>query len=84
VCGPAGRPDAVNELIAAVERALGRRAEILHQPAHPADVARTAASIEKARRLLEWAPRVPLAEGVAQAVAWYEANRSRPKDVKTD
>jgi nucleoside-diphosphate-sugar epimerase len=77
-------PYAVNELIAAVERALGRRAAVEHRPAHPADVPRTAASIEKARRLLGWTPRVSLAEGVAQAVAWYEANRDWAKDVRTD
>jgi nucleoside-diphosphate-sugar epimerase len=77
-------PYAVNEVIAAVERKLGRRAAIERRPAHPADVPRTAASIEKARRLLGWEPRVPLAEGVARTVAWYEANRDWAKDVKTD
>jgi nucleoside-diphosphate-sugar epimerase len=76
-------PYAVSELVAAVEAALGRRAEVVHAPAHPADVPRTAASIEKARRLLGWAPRVSLREGVAQAVAWYDANRSWAKDVRT-
>ena len=77
-------PYAVNELVAAVEAALGRRAEVVHAPAHPADVPRTAASIEKARRLLGWAPRISLREGVAQAVAWYEANRSWAKDVPSE
>jgi nucleoside-diphosphate-sugar epimerase len=77
-------PYAVNEVIAAVEAALGRRAEISREPAHPADVPRTAASIEKARRLLGWEPRVSLAQGVALTVAWYEANRAWAKDVKTD
>ena len=77
-------PYAVSELVAAVEAALGRRAEVVHAPAHPADVPRTAASIEKARRLLGWAPRISLREGVAQAVAWYEANRSWAKDVPSE
>lgn len=77
-------PYAVSEVIATVERALGRKAAIEHKPAHPADVPRTAASIEKARRLLGWEPRVPLAEGVARTVAWYEANRDWAKDVATD
>ncbi len=77
-------PYAVSEVIGAVERALGRRARVEHKPPHPADVPRTAASIEKARRLLDWSPRVPLAEGVARTVAWYEANRAWAKDVATD
>ena len=78
------RPYAVSELIAAVERALGRRALVRHAPAHAADVPRTAASIEKARRLLGWSPEVPLAEGVARTVAWYEAQRAWAKDVVTE
>jgi nucleoside-diphosphate-sugar epimerase len=78
------RPYAVSEVIAAVERALGRSAIVIHAPAHAADVPRTAASIEKARRLLGWSPRVPLAEGVARTVAWYEANRAWAKDVPTE
>ena len=60
---------------------LGRKAEKRFAPPHPADVPRTAASIEKARRLLGWEPRVSLAEGVARAAAWYEAERSWAKDV---
>jgi nucleoside-diphosphate-sugar epimerase len=75
------KPTSVNELVATVEGALGRKAEKRYAPPHPADVPRTAASIEKARRLLGWEPRVSLAEGVARAAAWYEAERSWAKDV---
>jgi nucleoside-diphosphate-sugar epimerase len=75
-------PAEVRELVATVERALGRKAEVRHEPAHPADVPRTAACIEKARRLLGWEPRVSLVEGVANAVAWYEAERAWAKDVR--
>jgi nucleoside-diphosphate-sugar epimerase len=76
------RPAEVRELVATVERALGRKAEVRHQPPHPADVPRTAACIDKARRLLDWEPRVSLEEGVAEAVAWYEAERAWAKDVR--
>jgi nucleoside-diphosphate-sugar epimerase len=76
------RPAQVNELVATVERALGRKAQIRHEAPHPADVPRTAACIDKARNLLDWEPRVSLAEGVANAVAWYEAERSWAKDVR--
>jgi nucleoside-diphosphate-sugar epimerase len=75
------KPTSVNELVATVEAALGRKAQRSFAPAHPADVPRTAACIDKARRLLDWEPRVPLGEGVARAAAWYEAERSWAKDV---
>lgn len=75
------KPTSVNELVATVEAALGRKAQRSFAPAHPADVPRTAACIDKARRLLDWEPRVPLSEGVARAAAWYEAERSWAKDV---
>ena len=75
-------PAEVRELVATVERALGRKAEVRHEPPHPADVPRTAACIDKARRLLGWEPRVSLEQGVAQAVAWYEAERAWAKDVR--
>jgi nucleoside-diphosphate-sugar epimerase len=75
------KPHSVNELIATVEAALGRKAERRSAPPHPADVERTAACIDKARRLLDWEPRVALSEGVARAAAWYEAERSWAKDV---
>lgn len=77
------KPTSVNELIATVEGALGRKAERRSAPPHPADVPRTAACIDKARRLLGWEPRVPLSEGVARAAAWYEAERSWAKDVRS-
>jgi nucleoside-diphosphate-sugar epimerase len=75
------KPTSVNELIATIEGALGRKAERRFAPPHPADVPRTAACIDKARRLLGWEPRVSLSEGVARAAAWYEAERSWAKDV---
>jgi nucleoside-diphosphate-sugar epimerase len=75
-------PAEVRELVATVERALGRKAEVRHEPPHPADVKRTAACIDKARRLLDWEPRVSLEQGVAEAVAWYEAERAWAKDIR--
>jgi UDP-glucuronate 4-epimerase len=75
-------PFEVRALVATVEAALGRKAEIRYEPAHPADVPRTAACIDKARRLLGWEPRVSLAEGVAHAAAWYEAERAWAREIR--
>ncbi len=68
-------PYQVNELIGTIEQALGRKAIVEHQPAHPADVPATWASIDKAAALLDWRPEISLADGIAASVAWYEAER---------
>ena len=60
-------------LIATIERATGREARIERLPEQPGDVPRTWASIEKAGRLLGYAPRTGIDEGVARFVDWYRA-----------
>lgn len=76
-------PHTVRELVETIERHVGKSAQIVHEPAHPADVDRTMASIEKARRLLEWQPEVSLDEGIRRTVEWYEAERAWAKDLET-
>lgn len=76
-------PHTVAEVVETVERHVGRKAVVRREPPHPADVPSTAASIEKARRLLGWEPQVDLDEGIRRAVAWYEAERGWAKDVKS-
>jgi UDP-glucuronate 4-epimerase len=41
------------------------------------------ANIERARRLLGWEPRVPLLQGVARLVEWYNAERDWARLVDT-
>lgn len=77
-------PHELNALIGLIEERLGRKAEIQREDRHLADVPATWANIAKAARLLDWKPTVPLAEGVARTVEWYEAERSWAKDVRTD
>lgn len=74
-------PYRVTELIEAIEARLGRKARIEYVDAHPADVKSTWASIAKAEKLLGWRPAVPLAEGIARAVEWYEAERSWAREI---
>lgn len=68
------------ELIAALEAALGRTAKIHRLPEQPGDVPRTWADIGKARRLLGWSPKTPLAEGLRLYAAWVrnEADGALP------
>ncbi|HKV45481.1 MAG TPA: NAD-dependent epimerase/dehydratase family protein [bacterium] len=70
------RPVAMGQFIRILERRLERPARVDRRPAHPADVRATWADITKARRLLKWAPRTSLEDGLGATVRWYEENRS--------
>jgi UDP-glucuronate 4-epimerase len=62
----------LRELIALLERELGREALIERQPMQPGDVPQTFADISKARRLLGYNPQTQIEEGIRRFVAWFE------------
>ncbi|OHB81030.1 MAG: hypothetical protein A2W31_10410 [Planctomycetes bacterium RBG_16_64_10] len=68
-------PVEIRTLIAALAQGLGKQARIDRQPGQAGDMPITCADLAKARRLLDYQPRVPFAEGVAEFVAWF---RTRP------
>jgi UDP-glucuronate 4-epimerase len=69
-------PVTLTELVAAIEKATGRRAILDRQPSQPGDVPVTYASVEKAERVLGFRARVPLAEGLRRSVEWYRRTKS--------
>jgi len=69
-------PICLLDAIRLVERLVGRKAEIVRAPPHPADVPATRADIGRARALLGWEPRVAFEEGMSRLVAWYRENRA--------
>lgn len=60
------------EMVAALEAALGIPAAITRLPEQPGDVPQTWASIEKARRLLGYAPSTTLRDGVQRFTTWLD------------
>lgn len=72
------QPEKLSHLIALIEQACGRKAEINYLPPSPGDVPATWADISASRAELDYAPQVPLAEGVARFVAWYRAYTKQP------
>src|SRR6266478_6428133 len=54
----------LKDLIAAIEKTLGRKAKINQLPEQPGDVPLTCADISKARRLLNYNPTTPLSVGL--------------------
>jgi nucleoside-diphosphate-sugar epimerase len=72
--GGGNQPVSLNEIIVQIESHLGKKAVFDRQPFHQADMKSTWADISKARRLLGWAPTVPLQDGIARTVRWYQEN----------
>jgi UDP-glucuronate 4-epimerase len=62
----------LSEMIAGLEDALGVRAVIDRQPEQPGDVPQTWANIDKAGRLLGYAPTTSYAEGVRRFAEWLK------------
>ena len=65
----------LKDLIAAIERTLGKKAKINKLPEQPGDMPLTCADISKARKLLGYNPATPLAVGLPKFVEWYLAQR---------
>jgi UDP-glucuronate 4-epimerase len=69
--------------IATLERLLGRAAIRNERPLQPGDVPATYASIERLREATGFAPRTPLADGLARFVAWYRGYYGATVDAGT-
>ncbi len=69
-------PIKIIDLIHWLEELIGKKALIETQPANPADMLANQANVEKAMRLIGWEPRVSLSEGIANLIAWYNAERT--------
>lgn len=65
------QPVTLNELVAALERALGKEAIIERLPMQPGDMLRTCADVRKAKAVLGWEAQVSLEEGLSRFAEWY-------------
>lgn len=67
------RPVSLSDLIAAIERAIGKKAIVDRQPLQPGDVDQTYADVSLARAELGYEPTTDIDTGLAQFVKWYRA-----------
>ena len=65
------RPIGLMDMIAILERAIGRPAVKLMRPMQPGDVTATYADISRLHALTGYAPKVPLEDGLPRFVEWY-------------
>jgi UDP-glucuronate 4-epimerase len=68
-----GEPIWLSEFVQVVEKLTGKNAVLKNAAMPAADMKQTFASIEKAQRLLGYAPKTSVAEGVRQLLEWYGA-----------
>jgi nucleoside-diphosphate-sugar epimerase len=59
------------DLASRIRRLMGADVEIKFRPLHYTDVEMRIPNVDKARKLLDWEPRVDLDEGLARTIAWY-------------
>jgi UDP-glucuronate 4-epimerase len=66
------RPVLLRDLIAAIERVIGRRVVVEHRPLQPGDVPITCADVRRSERELGFRARVTLQDGLARFVDWIK------------
>lgn len=67
------RPICVSDLIAEIEKALGKTAARDYLPTQPGDVDQTYADVAKAQRELGYRPATHIADGLAEFVRWFRS-----------
>ncbi|MFL7838623.1 MAG: SDR family NAD(P)-dependent oxidoreductase [Candidatus Promineifilaceae bacterium] len=71
-----GEPTLLKDFVQLIESLAGKKANVLHKPKPVADFMRNEADISKARRLLDYNPRVSVEEGVRRFWEWYLAQET--------
>ena len=77
------QPVVLMDALRFVEQQIGRPAQLVFQPPHPADVPATWADVSRAGALLGWAPQVGHEQGIQNLIAWYRANREWAREINT-
>ena len=78
-CLGTGRGTPVNELHRWLVRLVGHETPIVHAPKRPGDVHLAYFDCSRARADLDWAPAVPLEEGMRRTVAYFRAQHAQQK-----
>jgi UDP-glucuronate 4-epimerase len=71
----------INDLIALIERKVGRKAIVEHHPFHSADMQANLADVTKAGEILGWEPSIGMEEGISRTIAWYNENREWAREL---
>jgi len=67
-------PHKLSKAIELIEKYTGEQAQFKYREFHKADMKTTWADISKAKKLLDWQPRVDLEEGIKRTINWTKDN----------
>jgi UDP-glucuronate 4-epimerase len=67
-----GEPVRLGDFVAIIEELVGRKANLKPVPAPPSEPPITFASVDKARRLLDYQPHTSIREGLGHTWEWYQ------------
>lgn len=80
--GGGNNPISISNMISILGKLLGKDAKIESLPFHKADMKETWADITKAKKLLNWQPKVSFEEGLERSVKAYRDEIEITKDIK--
>lgn len=69
-------PVVLMDIIRLIEALVGKQANLVYQPRHPADVDKTWADVARASELLNWHAQTGYQDGFAALVHWYQDNQT--------
>ena len=70
------KPVSLKEFISIIEKVLGKKAKIKKEKIPEGDVPLTFADIEKAKKLLDYNPKVSIEEGMKKFIEWYKTKEA--------
>ncbi len=70
------KPEKLSHLIELLEKHLGKKASLVMKPMQKGDVYETYADISKAKKLLNFEPKISLDQGLKRFTTWYLENYS--------
>ncbi len=68
-------PVSLKELLAIFEKVSDKKATVVSRPSHNASVENTYADISKAKKILNWQPKINIEQGVTRLVKWFRDER---------
>jgi nucleoside-diphosphate-sugar epimerase len=73
-----GQQTSLNQLLDELNRVMGTQYQASYEPGRAGDVRHSVADVGKAARLLGYAPKVTLRDGLKQVLEWYRKQLSAP------